>query len=91
MAHTKSRPDPEAKVALLLCESLLHVLVEQKVISREAAQSAIQSVLELTQEEEAEATIRDRDVSPTALIEQIAETLAAKIERSGRRPRRDKR
>jgi hypothetical protein len=49
------KPDAQGQVALLLCESLLHVLVEQEVISREAALSAIESVLELTQES-AEAT-----------------------------------
>jgi hypothetical protein len=53
------RPDPQGQVALLLCESLLHVLVEQRVISREAALSAIESVLKLTQES-AEATTRQR-------------------------------
>ena len=44
MTRSKARPDPEGKVALLLCESLLHVLVEQQVISHEAALSAIQNV-----------------------------------------------
>jgi len=78
MTRSKARPDPEGKVALLLCESLLHVLVEQQVISREAALSAIQSVLELTQED-AEAMPREiGDISPTALIERIAATFAAK-------------
>jgi hypothetical protein len=78
MTRSKARPDPEGKVALLLCESLLHVLVEQRVISREVALSAIQSVLELTQED-AEATPREiGDISPTALIERIAATFAAK-------------
>ena len=78
MARTKtSRPDPEGRVALLLCESLLHVLVEQRVISLEAALSAIQTTLELTQEDAA--TMNGvRDVSATALIEQIAATFAAK-------------
>ena len=78
MTRSKARLDPEGKVALLLCESLLHVLVEQQVISREAALSAIQSVLELTQED-AEAIPREiSDISPTAFIEQIAATFAAK-------------
>jgi hypothetical protein len=73
-----SKPDPHGQVALLLCESLLHVLVEQQVISLEAALSAIQSVLELTQED-AEATPREiGDISPTALIERIAASFAAK-------------
>ena len=78
MARTKtSRPDPEGKVALLLCESLLHVLVEQRVISLEAALSAIRTAFELTKED-AETMSGGRDVSATALIERIARTFAAK-------------
>jgi hypothetical protein len=77
MAQPKSRPDPEGKIALLLCESLLHVLVEQRVISLEAALSAIQTTLELTQED-AETMNGVRDLSATALIERIAATFAAK-------------
>jgi hypothetical protein len=73
-----SNTDPHGKVALLLCESLLHVLIEQRVISREVALSAIESVIELT-EEGAEATSREIGCpSPTTLIERIAATLAAK-------------
>jgi hypothetical protein len=72
------RPDPQGQVALLLCESLLHVLVEQRVISRDAALSVIEGVLELTQES-AETTTREIGiVSPAALIERIAATFAAK-------------
>jgi hypothetical protein len=71
------KPDPHGQAALLLCESLLHVLVEQRVISREAALSTIENVLELT-EEGAEATPRAKSVSPTDLIERIVTTFAAK-------------
>jgi hypothetical protein len=72
------KPDPYGQVALLLCESLLHVLVEQGVISRDAALSVIEGVLELTQES-AETTTREIGiVSPAALIERIAATFAAK-------------
>ena len=75
---TRQRPDSHGRVALLFCESLLHVLVEQRVINREAALSAIESVLELTQES-AEATTREIDgISQTALIERIAASFAAK-------------
>ena len=72
------KPDPHGQVALLLCESLLHVLIEQRVISREAALSAVESVLEVTVDA-AEATTDEMDsVSPTALIERIAATLTVK-------------
>ena len=78
MTRSKARPDPQGKVALLLCESLLHVLVEQQVISREAAFSAIQSVLELTQEDAEAVPQETGDSSPAALIERIAATFTAK-------------
>jgi hypothetical protein len=75
---TMPSPDPYGQVALLLCESLLHVLIEQRVISREAVLSAIEGVLELTQES-AEAEAREiGSVSPSALVERIAATFAAK-------------
>jgi hypothetical protein len=78
MLMKNSKPDPHGQVALLLCESLLHVLVEQRVISREAALSAIESVHELT-EENAEATAAEiGSVSPTALIRRIVASFAAK-------------
>ena len=73
-----AKADPHGEVALLLCESLLHILVEQQVISREAALSAIESVHELT-EESVEATAAEiGSPSPTTLIERIAASLAAK-------------
>ena len=72
------KPNPHGQIALLLCESLLHVLVEQRVISREAALSAIESVHELT-EESVEATAAEiGSVSLTALIERIVASFAAK-------------
>jgi hypothetical protein len=55
----------------------LHVLVEQRVISLEAALSVIQTALELTQED-GETMNGVRDVSATALIERIAASFAAK-------------
>jgi hypothetical protein len=76
-----SGPDPEAEVALLLCEVLLHVLVEQRAISREAAFSAIESVLELAREATEVKPAAGRDIYTTALIEKIAATFAAKDNR----------
>ena len=72
------KPDPHGQVALLLCESLLHVLIEQRVISREAALSAVESVLEVTEDAAAATTDEMGSVSPTALIERIAATLTVK-------------
>jgi hypothetical protein len=42
--------DPQGTVALILCESILHVLVEQNVITKQKALEAINTVAELTQE-----------------------------------------
>jgi hypothetical protein len=45
-----SSTDPQSRVALMLCESLLHVLAEESVITREKALDAINTVAELTRE-----------------------------------------
>jgi hypothetical protein len=47
---TASEDDPDGRLALLLCESLLHVLVEKRVISKATALDAIDTVAELTSE-----------------------------------------
>ena len=43
-------PDPEGQISLMLCESILHILVEEGVISSEKALEAIDGVVELAQE-----------------------------------------
>ena len=43
-------PDPDGQVSLMLCESILHILVEEGVISNEKALDAINGVVELTRE-----------------------------------------
>jgi hypothetical protein len=40
-------PDPHRQVALLLCDSLLHVLIEERVIAKRKAIGAIVAVVEL--------------------------------------------
>ena len=71
-------PDPHGQVALMLCESLLHVLVEEAVLSREKAIEVIDVVADLVQDP-AETRARGRqESSPAALIERIAATFAAK-------------
>jgi hypothetical protein len=42
--------DPQGRVALMLCESLFHVLVEEGVITKVKALEAIEGVAELTRE-----------------------------------------
>jgi hypothetical protein len=43
-----SAPDPDGQVGLMLCESILHILVEEGVISNEKALDAINGVVELS-------------------------------------------
>jgi len=42
--------DLKGQVSLLLCESILHILVEEGVISKEKPLEAIEGVLELARE-----------------------------------------
>jgi hypothetical protein len=42
--------DPQGRVALMLCESVLHVLVEEGVLTKAKAMEAIETVAELTRE-----------------------------------------
>jgi hypothetical protein len=42
--------DPHGQVAMMLCESLLHVLIEQGVLSRQQAIEAIEGIAELLAE-----------------------------------------
>ena len=42
--------DQQGRVALMLCESILHVLVEENVITKEKALDAINTVADLTRE-----------------------------------------
>jgi hypothetical protein len=48
--ETVTPRDPQGRVALMLCESLLHVLVEEGVLSKAKAIEAIETVAELTRE-----------------------------------------
>jgi hypothetical protein len=43
-------PDPHGQVALMLCESLLHLLVEGGLIPNDKALEAIAGLTELAQE-----------------------------------------
>jgi hypothetical protein len=69
--------DPQGRVALMLCETMLHVLVEEGVITKGKALEAINTVAELTREM--------ADGNPTSapriaadLVRSIAESFALK-------------
>jgi hypothetical protein len=65
---------PDGHVSLMLCESILHILVEDGVISKETALDAINGVVELAREKDG---IGEHH-SATQLIEAIAQTFALK-------------
>lgn len=69
--------DPQGRVALMLCESLFHLLVEEGVITKAKAMEAIEGVAELTREM-AEAGNPIASSIETDLIEAIAKSFALK-------------
>jgi|ERR1700693_5662339 len=71
-------PDPHGRVAMMLCESLLHVLVEQGVISLEKAIEAIDGVAELMHEAAERDSCTITDSAALVLVETIRESFAAK-------------
>ena len=71
-------PDPDGQVSLILCESILHILVEERVISNEKALEAIDGVVELTRENDDIGQRRSARRSAVQLIEAIAQTFAHK-------------
>ncbi len=66
--------DPDGVVALMLCESLLHVLVEEGVITKERAMGAIETVSELTREMTEDVT----SCNARSLIQRIAHSFGLK-------------
>jgi hypothetical protein len=70
-------PDPDGQISLMLCESILHILVEEGVISNEKALEAIDGVVELARENDIGQS-RSAGRSAVQLIEAIAQTFAFK-------------
>jgi hypothetical protein len=66
--------DANGVVALMLCESILHVLVEDGVITKEKARDAIETVSELTGEMADDVTSR----KARTLIQQMARGFGSK-------------
>jgi hypothetical protein len=70
--------EPDGQVSLMLCESILHLLVEEGVISNERALETIEGVLELARESDKIGQRRSTGHSAVQLIEAIAQTFALK-------------
>ena len=71
-------PNPEGQTSLMLCESILHLLVEERVITKGRALEAINGVLELLQESDEIGQPRSDRCSAVPLLEAIARTFALK-------------
>ena len=69
--------DPQARVALMLCESLIHVLVEEGVLSKANAIEAIETVAELTREMANGNPAVEAHIA-AGLVKSIAESFALK-------------
>jgi hypothetical protein len=70
--------DPDSQVSLMLCESILHLLVEERVITKERALEAINGIVELLQESDEIGQCRSTRCSAVPLIEAIARTFTLK-------------
>jgi hypothetical protein len=70
--HLESEPDPHGQVALMLCESLLHELLENGVITKAQALNVVDTVVELVHE----AAERDQ---PSGSVRKRAQTLSATV------------
>jgi hypothetical protein len=71
-------PDPDGQVSLMLCESILHLLVEEGVIPKAKAIEAIDGVAELMREREETGKRPAASSSAMGLIEAIAQSFASK-------------
>ena len=69
--------DPQGRVALMLCESILHVLVEEGMLSKAKAIEAINTVLELTREMADGNPATEAHIAAD-LVKSIAESFALK-------------
>ena len=70
--------DPQGRVALMLYESLFHVLVEEGVIAKAKAMEAIEGVAELTREMAGSGNPDLASSIARDLVEAIAKSFAAK-------------
>jgi hypothetical protein len=88
-------PDPHGQVALMLCESLMHLLVESGLIANDKALEAIAGLAELTREiaernktsDDARSPARARrGGSPSAedLVQELLQSFTAKDEEESR-------
>jgi hypothetical protein len=68
--------DPDRQVSLMLCESILHLLVEERVITKERALETIKDIVQLVRESDEIGERCSTSSSALQLIEAIAHTFA---------------
>jgi hypothetical protein len=73
-----SNPDPQGRVALMLCENLFHLLVEEGVIPKAKAMEAIEGVAELIRETADTGNPASASSVAADLVEAIAKSFALK-------------
>jgi hypothetical protein len=71
-------PDPDGQVSLMLCESILHILLEEGVTSKARVLDAVNGVVELARESDEIGQRPPASRSAVQLIEAIAQTFALK-------------
>jgi hypothetical protein len=62
----------------MLCESVLHVLVEEGILTKTKAIETIETVLELTRDAAEAAPLENTNQAAIRLVEAIAESFALK-------------
>jgi hypothetical protein len=72
---TQPSAELQARIALQLCESLLHVLVEEHVFTKEKALEVIDTVVQLLETDEDN---EDDRPAALALLRNVARSMAAK-------------
>ena len=77
-AHA-SHPDTGCQIALMLCESLIHVLVEERILTKRKAMEAVETVAEVMRESAEAGGASAASRSAVALIERIARSFASNI------------
>jgi hypothetical protein len=73
-----SNSDPQGRVALMLCENLFHLLVEEGVIPKAKAMETIEGVAELIRETAETGNPANASSVAAGLVEGIAKSFALK-------------
>ena len=73
----KTNPDPHGQAALMLCESLMLLLVEEGIIHKSQAAEAIDDVIDVKREIAGETESVVVSVTSIALLKIVAQSISA--------------